>query len=904
MHRFSGCVADAAVAFISAVPRSMQPLPIDPLLPAIQSSLRRAPNLVLEAPPGAGKTTRVPRALLDDAAPGEILVLEPRRLAARMAAQRVAEEMGEPVGKTVGYKVRFEDATSAHTRVCFVTEGILTRRLLGDPRLAGVGTVLLDEFHERHLHGDVALALLRRLHTEQLPDLRLVVMSATLESAPVAAFLGGAPVLRSEGRLYEVTLEHASRADDRPLHGVIAGALRRLVDDGLAGDVLVFLPGTQEIRKAIEACQPLARSADLLTVPLHGSLSMAEQDRAVRPADRRKVIFATNVAETSVTIDGVVAVIDSGLARVAAHAPWSGLPTLRVARISRASAIQRAGRAGRTRPGHCIRLYTSGDLMARPEHDTPEIARLDLAETALELAASGISDLASFGWFEPPPATSLSAAEALLERLGAVERSTSAEKGRPAEGIQVTPLGRRMLAFPVHPRQARMIVEAERRGVVAEGCALAALVGEREISASRARRSEGHRSDLLAALADFEQAAQRGFAFDSVRALGLDPARVTAVQRTAQQLARISHRGGAVPSIAPDLAEARETELLITILAGYPDRVGRLRRPANATGRAGIEILFAAGGTAKLADTSGIAETDLVVAVDVEERTEQGREHGFSAGAGGRAKTLVRMASAIEADWLLELFTHAVKDTSDVVWNEDAGRVEAVRRLAYDGLVLEETRRADVAPEFAGRALATAARARGVRSFIQGADLDRWLARVAFVREHCPALGLPVVDEAALETALERLCEGKRSFAELEAADPMRAVTTMLSSEQARGLSEMAPERVVLPGGRQARVDYAKGASPSLAARLQDFFGMAAGPSLAGGRVPVVLHLLAPNQRAVQITTDLAGFWVRHYPTLAKELRRRYPRHSFPEDPRTAKPSPPNARKNTSPRSR
>ena len=873
----------------------MQPLPIDSLLPAICDALRSARSLVLEAPPGAGKTTRVPRALLDDGVAGEILVLEPRRLAARMAARRVAEELGEPVGRTVGYKVRFEEAVSAETRVCFVTEGMLTRRLLQDRRLDGVGTVLLDEFHERHLQSDVALALLRRLQTGERPDLRIAVMSATLESTPVAAYLGGAPVIRSEGRLFEVSVEHLPRADDRPLQVVVASTLRRLLDEGLDGDVLVFLPGAQEIRRTMEACQPLARSADLLLLPLHGSLSATEQDRAVRPADRRKVILATNVAETSVTIDGVVAVIDSGLARVATHAPWSGLPSLRVARVSRASAAQRAGRAGRTRPGRCVRLYTSGDLAARPEHQAPEIVRLDLAETVLELAASGITDVAAFGWFEPPPAGAVAAAETLLERLGAATRGDA--------GIEITPLGRRMLAFPVHPRQARMIVEAERRGVGAEGCTLAALVGEREIAAPRSRRDEQCSSDLLAALADFEEAEQRGFSFEAVRALGLDPARVGAVHRTAQQLVRISRRGGRAGArvAEPSSAAERETELLITILAGYPDRVGRLRRPANATGRAGIEVVLAAGGTARLADGSAIADTDLVVAVDVEERTEAERDrrgssaHGDNRARGGAQPSgaVVRMASAIEADWLLELFTHAVKDTTDVVWNDSAGRAEVVRRLSYDGLVLEETRSANVTPELAARALATAARARGVRSFLKGDDLDRWLARVDFVREHCPALGLPVIDEAALGVALEKLCEGKRSFAELEAADPMRALTALLTPEQARRLDDFAPERIALPGGRQTRVVYTKGAAPSLASRLQDFFGMAASPSIAGGRVPVVLHLLAPNQRPVQITTDLAGFWERHYPAIARELRRRYPRHSWPEDPRTAKPPPP-----------
>ena len=350
-----------------AIPRPMPspapftPLPIDPLLPDVVRSLGSHPSLVLEAPPGAGKTTRVPRALLDQSGfTGDIVVLEPRRLATRMAARRVAEELGEKVGETVGYTVRFEEVSSPRTRIRFVTEGVLTRRLLSDPVLRGVSAVLLDEFHERHLHADVAIAVLRQLQRTTRPDLRIVAMSATLEAAPIATFLG-CPTLRAEGRRFEVTIEHIPAPDDRPLESQIASAVRALVNRGLDGDVLVFLPGAAEIRRARDACEKIANEADLLVLPLHGDLSPEEQDRAIKPAARRKVILATNVAESSVTIDGVVAVIDSGLARVPSHAPWSGLPTLRVEKVSRASATQRAGRAGRTRPGRCVRLYTKAD---------------------------------------------------------------------------------------------------------------------------------------------------------------------------------------------------------------------------------------------------------------------------------------------------------------------------------------------------------------------------------------------------------------------------------------------------------------------------------------------------------------------------------------------------------------
>jgi ATP-dependent helicase HrpB len=854
-------------------------LPIDPLLPSIVDEVRRRRALVLEAPPGAGKTTRVPGALLDGgiAADGEILVLEPRRLPARMAARRVAEERGEAVGETVGYTMRFEEASSARTRLRFVTEGILTRRLLSDPELRGVGAVVLDEFHERHLAADVGLASLRRLQRGPRPDLALVVMSATLESAPVAAFLD-APILRSEGRLFEVAIEHLERSDDRPLESQVASAVRRLVDEGLDGDVLVFLPGALEIRRATEACRPLAERADLLVVPLHGSLTPAEQDRAVGPASQRKVILSTNVAESSVTIDGVVAVIDAGLARVAAYAPWSGLPTLRVAKVSRASATQRAGRAGRTRPGRCLRLYTKGDFLARPEHDAPEVARADLAETALELVASGASDLGAFGWFEAPPAAALTAATALLERLGAVAR------GR-AGGLEVTSTGRRILRFPVHPRLGRLLVEAEHRGVAAEGAAVAALLGERELGASRGprARAETGSSDVEVLLATLDECERAGFAPHRLRAMGIDATRALAVRRVEKQLARlVDRRAARAPATPPE----REKALAVSVLAGYPDRVGRLRRPDNATGRAAREVVFASGGTAVLSEQSVVAEVDLVVAVDVEERTD-----------GRQSRTLVRVASAVEADDLLDLFTDAIKDTTEVALVGSSGRVEVVRRLSYDGLVLEESRGPTSDPELVARALADAALAKGVRTFAKGDELDRLRARLAFLAGACPELELPAIDDAALERELVALCRGRRSLAELEDADFAGAVRARLAPAQQRALAEHAPDSVTLPGGRRARVDYPPDGPPCVASRLQDFFGMAEGPRVANGRVPLVLHLLAPNQRAVQVTTDLAGFWARHYPAIAKELRRRYPRHAWPDDPLHATPPTPGPRR-------
>ena len=853
-------------------------LPIEPSLPEICAAVADRRRLVLEAPPGAGKTTRVPRALFEAGlgGAGEILVLEPRRLAARMAARRVAEEMGQKLGETVGCTMRFEDVSSPATRIRFVTEGVLTRRLVRDPGLEGVSIVVLDEFHERHVHADVALALLARLTRERRPDLGIVVMSATLEADPIAAWLD-APIVRSMGRMYDVAIEHLERADDRPLEVQVASAVRRLVREGLDGDVLVFLPGAAEIRRAGQALDPIAQAERLLVLPLHGMLTPAEQDRAVRPADRRKIILSTNVAESSVTIDGVVAVIDSGLARVASYAPWSGLPTLKVAKIARASAAQRAGRAGRTRPGRCLRLFTRGDLLARPEHDAPEILRVDLAETVLELCASGVGPIETLPFLDPPPRAAVTAAEELLRRLGAID-----------EARRVTPLGRRMLRFPAHPRQARLIVEAEARGVAEEGCVLAALLGEREVSvlgASHRRgggRVEEHRSDLLHALDQLEMAELEGNAPDRIRALGLDPTKVFAVDRASKQLARLVDRR---KSTRPARALDREHALLLATLSGYPDRVGRMRRPETATGRSGREIVFATGGSAVLAESSVLGVEEYVVAVDVEERTE-----------GTKGRVVVRAASAVEADWLLDVFTDAITDTTDVRWNAAQERVEVTRRLAYEGLVLEESRVVASDPaslERIGQALADAACARGYRTFVRGDGLDVWLARVAFVRTHCPEVGLPMLDEAAIVETLRALCVGRQSFAELRQADLGAALAERLTAEQTRRVTEWAPETMQLPGGRRLRLEYGPDGTVSAASRLQDFFGLAEGPRVARGRVPVVLHLCAPNQRPVQVTTDLAGFWERHYPGIARELRRRYPKHAWPDDPRHAAPPPP-----------
>ncbi len=803
-----------------------EPLPIDAALPELLAELRERPAAVVEAPPGAGKTTRLPPALLE-LVDGEIVVLEPRRLAARTAARWVAQEMGERIGETVGYQVRFEDATGPRTRLRYVTEGVLTRRLLQDPQLRGVSAVVLDEFHERHLQGDVALALLLQLVRGPRPDLKLLVMSATLDAAPIAAHLG-CQIVRSEGRRFEVEIEHAERPDPRRVSDQVAAAVRKLTVPGSAGDVLVFLPGAAEIRHAQEALEQLARDRSLILLPLHGELPSEEQDLALAPAGRRKVILSTNVAETSVTVPGVAAVVDSGLARIASHSPWSGLPGLEVAKISRASAAQRAGRAGRIGPGRAVRLYTRADHDQRPEHLAPEVRRLDLAGIVLELRAAG-HDPARLPWLDAPAPAALEAAEALLRRLAALDRS-----GQPTE------LGRRSAEFPLHPRLSRMVLEAAARDAPREGAAAAAALAEqRTLRGARSDRPTGP-SDLL---------------------------ELPDAPRARAQIERILGRPGRE---AP--AERREEGLRIAVLTAFPDRVARRRSPGSE------EVLLASGGSATLAPSSVVREAPFLVAVEVEERRGKGR--------------LVRLASAIEPEWLLDLFPGELRETAELIWEEGRGRAAVVSRLTYGALVLEEGRRAPGDPE---RDAAEALLAAHVTpELLLDPDTLRSLrARTELLAASCPQAGVRALTDGDVAEALREMCRGRVSLEELRGEDFKGTLIDRLGPGAARALATLAPDEVQLPHGRKLRVEYVPGQPPAARSRLQDFFGLREGPRVAGGKVPLVLHLLAPNGRAQQVTSDLAGFWERHYPAVRRELMRRYPRHAWPEDGATASPPQP-----------
>lgn len=768
-------------------------LPVDAILPEIIDSLHRHPNLVVEAPPGAGKTTRVPPTLLGITG-GEVVVLEPRRIAARLAARRVAWELGEQIGETVGYQVRFEEAVSPRTRLRFVTEGILTRRLLSDPTLKGVTTVVLDEFHERHLESDLALALLNRLQRTR-SDLRIVVMSATLDAAPIAQFLGECPTVRSEGKLFELAIAHLPYTP-KPLEVQVREALELLIREQPAGDILVFLPGAAEIRRAMRECGAVARRAGLLMLPLHGSLSPKEQDRAISPATQRKLILATNVAESSVTVEGVTAVIDSGLARVATYSPWSGLPTLHVGRVSKASAKQRAGRAGRTAPGRVLRLYTEEDYLRRPEQDLPEIVRSDLSQLCVDLRAMGIANPGDMDWLDAPPEAAVERAELLLDRLGVTDG-----------------MAQRLARFPLPPRLSRILVEAMERGVGDDGCMVAALLGS---------GIQVAKNDLLAAI-EVEQ---------DYRTL-----------QHVEQLRRIAR--------PPRPVHHDDDALLKSVLAGFPDRVARLR--------AGNQVLLSTGASAEV--EGELPRYEFMVAVDAEDRKD-------------KPLPLVRMTARIEPEWLIELFPERVREQSGVTWNRIAERVDAVSALLYDELVIQESRGAVPDAEASAELLAQKAIEVGIARFVDVAALEDLAVRAEFA-----GLELPDVLQE-----LRDLCSGMRGFADLKsaAADFIPALEQKMG---ARRLNEIAPARIRLQNGRQTKVHYERGKPPWIASRLQDFFGMSETPRIGPGHTPVVVHLLAPNQRAVQTTADLAGFWERLYPQVRRELMRRYPKHLWPERP-------------------
>jgi len=817
------------------------PLPIDPLLAQIRSALEAHNAAVVTAEPGAGKTTRVPPALLSApfARDKEIWVLQPRRLAAKMAALRVAEELGEEIGRRVGYQFRFEKVAGRETRLKFMTDGMLLPLSQEDPQLSKVAVVVLDEFHERSLELDLGLGFLRRLQLGPRPDLRVVVMSATLDTGELSGYLSNCPVFKSEGRTFPVTVEHHPFPQEQDLSLKVRSALKHLRAAGTLGTALVFLPGLPEIRN----CQRVLGKDSGEVHALYGDLSVGEQQAVLAPSAGDKVILSTNLAETSLTVPGVTAVVDSGLTRQSRVSAWSGLGSLVTIPASQASAVQRTGRAGRLREGLCYRLYTKFDFDHRPAFDLPEILRADLARSLLDLLSLGVENLDGFPWFTKPAPVSLDGALSLLGRLGAIA------------GGRLTSLGRRMAGLPVAPRLSKFLLTAKElssgdAAVLEKACRLAALISEERPDSE----------DLLEEAGKYRPEGDARKQEEKLRGL-LGP-----------KTGSPSHK---------------ETHSLLAkaLLSAFPDRVAKVRA-GESTGSRNLagrkrELLLSGGGSAVASDSPLTRAHEVFVVVEAQELTQGMKDR---VGGGAQSQVKARSLCPIEMDWLLDLFPDRLAEQVAVEWNEKSKRVEGFKRLKYDGLILDEKPLSpkDFGPETRDL-LFKEALAAGPAAYTDPEDLEDFLNRVKFTAQR--AGEFPVISKTEVEETLRGLCEGLRSLAELKEAGLLGALRARLSSKEQSLLEKLAPGQVNLPSGRRMRIHYEEGKPPWGESRIQDFFGLKQGPAVAGGGVPVVLHLLSPAQRPVQVTSDLPGFWKNHYPQVRKELSRRYPKHKWPENP-------------------
>jgi ATP-dependent helicase HrpB len=822
-------------------PVSMISLPIDPLLPEIRRLLQVHNRLVIQAAPGAGKTTRVPPALLDtDWLGGQrILLLEPRRLATRAAARRMAAERGETVGETIGYRTRLDTKVGPRTRIEVVTEGILTRMLQQDPALEGVGALLFDEFHERSLQADLGLALSLESQAALREDLRLLVMSATLEGIPLEDYLD-APVLRSTGRSYPVSVYYQAcgeAADRTPITQVVRTVLRALEEQ--EGDILVFLPGTGEIRRVLEGLDQARPDPSILLCPLYGDLEAAAQDAAIQPAPagRRKLVLATAIAETSLTIEGVRVVVDAGRARVARFDPASGMTRLVTQRVSKAAATQRCGRAGRTAPGSCYRLWDEGTQAGLLAQTPAEILAADLAPLALELARWGTRDPASLRWLDAPPAGAYARAVTLLQALQALD----------AEG-GITPHGRRMAELPLHPRLAHMVLRGHELALGGLACELAALLSERDILRGRERDLDlQHRVELL------RQAGRDG---------SLDRAARQRVLQVATQLRR-----GLGIKAQDD--PAGNTGLLVAL--AYPDRIARARD--DQPGR--YRLSGGQGAFTDPGDALGDAEYLAIAALD-----------------GDRREARIFLAARLAREDLERVFADQVHVVEQVRWDAVAMRVTARRQLRLGALVLEDAPVARPDPAAQARALLEGVRQQGLAALPWSEAARQLQARLAFLRDVDEAGDWPDLSDATLEATLEDWLlpwlQGLHRWDQVQRLDLAALLENRLDWNRRQRLEDWAPTHISVPSGSRLRVDYAAGGIPVLAVRLQEMFGCADTPRIAGGRVPVLLHLLSPARRPVQVTRDLASFWDKAYAEVKKDLKGRYPKHSWPDDPRQA----------------
>ncbi len=827
----------------------MTKLPVELVLPQIRQTLASARTLVLQAPPGAGKTTLVPPALLGERwLDGRtVLVLEPRRLATRAAAHRMAELRNERVGETIGYRMRGESRIGAATRIEVVTEGILTRRLHRDPTLDGVGAVFFDEFHERSLDADLGLAL--TLHTQRLvrDDLRIIAMSATLDGAAVSRLLGNAPIITSEGRMYPVETRYVEPRADARLEATVAAAVVDAVrrDDG---DVLVFLPGAGEIRR-VEAMLGNRELGGAAVLPLYGAMPYEAQDRAIRP-DRnghRKIVLSTSIAETSLTIEGVRIVIDSGWSRQPRFSPRTGMTRLETVRVSRASAEQRRGRAGRLGPGVCYRLWPEHENHHQLPHSPPEITSADLAPLVLDLAAAGVTDPAELAWIDPPAPAAMAHATELLRELDAIDG-----------GKQLTRHGRDMSELPLHPRLAHMLLHTRKLDAGTLGCDLAALLSERDVFRGTATPIDADIALRIEAIRRHEPRAVLPGAAE------IDRDALRRVRAESDRLAR--HLGVRNQSAPP-------TDALGTLLAlAYPDRIAQ-RRPGDRP-----RYLLRNGRGAELLGAQSLAIAPYVVAAELDDRKPESR---------------IFLAAAISIHEIRDQFAEQIERDDVIEFDDTSSSVVAWRRERLGAIVLREIALENPDPERVCIALVTELRRRGMGALPWSEAARRFRARLAFVARHDS--DWPDVSDEALTARLDEwlapALTGVQRLADVERADLATALAGLLNWRQRAALDELAPTHLEVPTGSRIPLDYSNPAAPVLAVRIQEVFGLAESPRLVRGRVPVTMHLLSPAHRPVQVTQDLAGFWRTSYFDVRKELRGRYPKHEWPVDPLTATPT-------------
>lgn len=839
------------------------PLPIDELKDGLIAACGWVRRIVLRAPTGSGKSTRIPQMLLDlGLVEGQIVVLQPRRIAARMLASRIAQERGCRLGGEVGYQIRFERMESAQTRIKFVTEALLLRQMASDPELKGIGAVVFDEFHERNLHSDVALALARRLQETHRPDLLIIAMSATLDTEGVARWLGAAETLAADGRAFPVDIEytHMPRNSARPIWDAATEQVRRLLQEESEGDILVFMPGSYEIMRTMGAVRNLPESGGVEVLPLYGELAPEEQDRAVKPGPLRKVIVATNVAETSLTIPGVRAVVDAGLARMARFDPHRGIDTLLIEPISQASAEQRAGRAGRTGPGRCIRLWSLTDHESRPLREVPEIKRVDLSETILLLLSSGWGDAAQFPWYEKPDEKALQRALRVLADLGAVD----------AHG-KLTKIGRRMAAFPAHPRYARMLLAAGELHCVEEVCRIAGLAQGRDIlfrkvddrtESARDGVAQDEGSDFFPRLALMRRATELKFDADACDQFGVHGQAARQADQAARQFIGIAEGQG-----LPVNKEAADPDAIRRcLLLGFSDRLairldGGTLRCALVHGRRG-----------ELRRESSIRSAKLLVAAEVDEIQ-----------ARGEVTTYLSLATAVEESWLKELFPEDFSEVQHVRYEPTQRRVVTRTERRFRDLILESTERDDAPSAAASKILTDEVMAGRLELERWDMQVDVWISRVNFLAKHCPEFGIPVFDEAGRRMVIEEICAGAAAYRDIRDKAVLPIVRGWLTHEQAMVLDSYCPEKMILPRKKHpAKIEYMADGEAQIEATVQelyDFPGVKL--RICQGKVPLVVCIQSPARRTQQRTTDLDAFWKGSYEHVKKDLRGRYPRHEW-----------------------